>query len=153
MVQITVEIDTSKLTEKLTSEKIDEVREKGMSYAAQEVIRTLMMNSPVDHGLLKMWFAESISADEANIKSPAYYARFVNDGTRPYTITPKGQGLFHAGKQLTKGSALWWEGAPHPVKVVHHPGIKGQHFVEKSIDDVSGRLDGYFLKAIQEVLG
>ena len=153
MVSITVEVDTSKLTEKLSPEKLEEAKLQGMNYATQEMVRVLMQNSPVDHGLLKSWFIDSFSSDEASIKSPALYARWVNDGTGPYEIRPKGVGLFHAGKQLTQGSALWWEGAEHPVKVVHHPGIKGQHFVENSINDVSGRLDGYFLRAISEVLG
>lgn len=141
MVQITVEVDTSKLTEKLSGSKLQEAKEKGMEYATQEMVRVLMRNSPVDHGLLKSWFIDSMSGDEASIKSPALYARWVNDGTGPYVITP------------VSAKALYWEGAEHPVKVVHHPGIKGRHFVENSINDVSGRLDGYFLKAISEVLG
>jgi hypothetical protein len=153
MVQITVEVDTSALTEKLSADKLEQAKEQGMNYATQEMVRVLMQNSPVDHGLLKSWFVDSMSADESSIKSPAYYARWVNDGTGPYTITPKGQATYYAGQKLTSGSALWWEGLDHPVKVVHHPGIKGQHFVENSINDVSGRLDGYFLRAISEVLG
>jgi len=141
MVSITVEIDTSKLTEKLTPEKMKEAMTQGMEYATQEMVKVLMMNSPVDHGLLKSWFVDSMSESEASIKSPAAYARYVNDGTGPYTITP------------VNAKALYWEGAEHPVKVVHHPGISGRHFVEGSINDVSGRLDGYFLKAISEVFG
>jgi len=141
MVSITVEIDTSVLTEKLSGDKLQQAKEQGMNYATQEMVRVLMQNSPVDHGLLKSWFVDSMSADEASIKSPAYYAKWVNDGTGPYTITP------------VNAKALYWDGASHPVKVVHHPGIQGRHFVEDSIEDVSGRLDGYFLKAMQEVLG
>jgi hypothetical protein len=141
MVSITVEVDTSALTEKLSPEKWEEAKLKGMEYATQEMVRVLMENSPVDHGLLKSWFIDTFSSEEASIKSPAEYARYVNDGTGPYTITP------------VSAKALYWEGAEHPVKVVHHPGIRGRHFVEQSIDDVSGRLDGYFLKAISEVFG
>jgi hypothetical protein len=153
MVSITVEVDTSALTEKLSADKLEQAKEQGMNYATQEMVRVLMQNSPVDHGLLKSWFIDTFSSEEASIKSPAEYARYVNDGTGPYTITPKGQATYYAGQKLTSGSALWWEGLDHPVKVVHHPGIKGQHFVEDSINDVSGRLDGYFLRAISEVLG
>ena len=141
MVSITVEVDTSALTEKLSPEKWEEAKLKGMEYATQEMVRVLMQNSPVDHGLLKSWFIDTFSSEEASIKSPAEYARYVNDGTGPYTITPN------------SAKALYWEGASHPVKVVHHPGIKGQHFVENSINDVTGRLDGYFLRAISEVFG
>ena len=141
MASFTIDIDTTGLTSKLSPDKLTEAKQKGLEYSSQELIRVLMRNSPVDHGLLKSWFLESLSSDEAVIKSPAEYAQWVNDGTQPYTITP------------TSKKALYWEGADHPVKVVHHPGIKGRHFVEDSLDDVNGRLDGYFLRAISEVMG
>lgn len=137
----TIDINTTGLTSKLSPDKLTEAKQKGLEYSSQELIRVLMRNSPVDHGLLKSWFLDSLSSDEAVIKSPAEYAEWVNDGTQPYTITP------------TSKKALYWEGADHPVRVVHHPGIRGRHFVEDSLNDVNGRLDGYFLKAISEVMG
>ena len=141
MASFTIDIDTTGLTSKLSPDKLTQAKQKGLEYSSQELIRVLMRNSPVDHGLLKSWFLDSLSSDEAVIKSPAEYAQWVNDGTQPYTITP------------TSKKALYWEGADHPVKVVHHPGIKGKHFVEDSLADVNGRLDGYFLRAISEVMG
>ena len=141
MVSVSVEVDTAGILDKLSPDKVSQVKEKGLSYASQEMIRVLQRNSPVDHGLLKQWFLESLDENEAVIKSPAVYARWVNDGTGPYTIEP-----------VTR-KALYWEGADHPVTVVHHPGIKGQHFVEDSISDVEGRLSDYFLKALSEVMG
>jgi len=141
MASFTIDIDTTGLTSKLSPDKLTQAKQKGLEYSSQELIRVLMRNSPVDHGLLKSWFLESLSSDEAVIKSPAEYAQWVNDGTQPYTITP------------TSKKALYWEGADYPVKVVHHPGIKARHFVEDSLDDVNGRLDGYFLRAISEVMG
>lgn len=141
MASFTIDINTSDLTTKLSPDKLTQAKAKGLEYSSQELIRVLMRNSPVDHGLLKSWFLDSLSSDGAVIKSPAEYAEWVNDGTRPYTITP-----------ISK-KALYWEGADHPVKVVHHPGIKGRHFVEDSLADVNGRLEGYFLKAINEVMG
>ena len=139
MVQVTVDVDLGGLSEKLS--QFPEAKSKGLSYAAEDLVRVLMMNSPVDHGLLKSWFIESLTDDEAHIKTPAEYAAYVNYGTKSYVIEP-------VSKQ-----ALYWEGAEHPVKRVHHPGIKGRHFVEDSIDDVEGRLGDYFLKALEEVLG
>ena len=141
MASFTSDINTSDLTTRLSPDKLTEAKQKGLEYSSQELIRVLMRNSPVDHRLLKSWFLESLSSDEAVIKSPAEYAQWVNDGTQPYTITP------------TSKKALYWEGADHPVRVVHHPGIKARHFVEDSLDDVNGRLDGYFLRAINEVMG
>ena len=153
MASFTIYVDPSSVTSKLSPDKWGQAKEQGMKYVSEELIRVLERNSPVDHGVLKKWFSESLGSDEAVIKSPAEYAQWVNDGTRPYTITPKGQGTYIAGRQITSGSALWWPGADHPVKVVHHPGIKARHFVEDSLDDVNGRLDGYFLRAISEVMG
>ena len=141
MASFTIDINTSDLTTRLSPDKLTEAKQKGLEYSSQELIRVLMRNSPVDHGLLKSWFLDSLSSDEAVIKSPAEYAQWVNDGTQPYTITP------------TSKKALYWEGADHPVRVVHHPGIKARHFVEDSLADVNGRLDGYFLRAISEVMG
>ena len=141
MASFTIDINTSDLTTRLSPDKLSQAKQKGLEYSSQELIRVLMRNSPVDHGLLKSWFLDSLSSDEAVIKSPAEYAQWVNDGTQPYTITP------------TSKKALYWEGADHPVRVVHHPGIKGRHFVEDSLADVNGRLDGYFLRAISEVMG
>ena len=141
MASFTVDIDSSTLTEKLNPSQLTEAKTKGMEYASQELIRVLMRNSPVDHGLLKSWFVESLNSEEAIIKSPAEYAVYVDQGTDPYDITP-------SSKQ-----ALYWDGLENPVKVVHHPGIKARHFVEESLDDVNGRLDGYFLRAISEVIG
>ena len=139
MVQVTVDVDLGGLSEKLS--QFPEAKSKGLSYAAEDLVRVLMMNSPVDHGLLKSWFIESLTDDEAHIKTPAEYAAYVNYGTRPYVIEP-------VSKQ-----ALYWEGAEHPVKRVHHPGIAGRHFVEDSIDEVSSRMDEFFLKALSEVMG
>ena len=141
MASFTIDIDTTGLTSKLSPDKVAQAKQKGLEYSSQELVRVLMRNSPVDHGLLKSWFVESMTSDEAVIKSPAEYAQWVNDGTRPYTITP------------TNKKALYWEGADNPVRVVHHPGIKARHFVEDSLADVNGRLDGYFLRAISEVMG
>ena len=141
MASFTIYVDPSSVTSKLSPDKWGQAKEQGMKYVSEELIRVLERNSPVDHGVLKKWFSESLGSDEAVIKSPAEYAQWVNDGTRPYTITP------------TSKKALYWEGADHPVKVVHHPGIRGRHFVEDSLNDVNGRLDGYFLKAISEVMG
>ena len=139
MVQVTVSVDTNGLSASFA--KFPEAKALGLKYAAEETVRTLMMNSPVDHGLLKSWFIDSIDDTEAHIKTPAEYALYVNYGTRPHFIYP------------TNKKMLYWEGAEHPVPYVVHPGTTPTLFIENSIDDVEGRLDGYFLKALEEVMG
>lgn len=141
MVQVTVDVDTSGLTGKLSPQKLNEAKAQGINYAAQEMVRVLMQNSPVDHGVLKSWFIDSLSDDEAVIKTPAEYAAYVNYGTRPHFIYP------------TNKKMLYWSGADHPVPFVVHPGTTPTLFVENSISEVEGRLSEYFLKALEEVMG
>ena len=141
MVQVTVDVDTSALLDKLSPDKAVQVQSKVVNLAAQDLVRNLMMNSPVDHGLLKSWFIDSISDSEAHIKTPAEYAADVNYGTRPHFIYP------------TNKKMLYWEGAEHPVPYVVHPGTAPTLFVENSIEETEQNMDEFFLTALQEVLG
>ena len=147
MVQISLELHKEGLDNLDTMGK--EVRRSVVSDATQDMTRFLMMNSPVDHGLLKSWFIESLSDERGVIKSPAFYAIYQDQGTRPYTIYPRGQATYHAGRKLTSGSALWWPGAKHPVRKVNHPGLNGKHFVDKSFNQLRPRMGGYLAKALE----
>ena len=135
--EITLEIDTSGIG-KLPG-RWEQARARGLNESAQTLVRFLMQNSPVDHGLLKQWFIESIDDEEARIKSPAEYAIYQDQGTSPYLIQSK-----------RPGGYLFWEGADHPVKTVHHPGIKAKHFVQQSLDELSPLAPGFFLRALEE---
>ena len=73
------------------------------------------------------------------VKSPAEYAIYQDQGTSPYLIQSK-----------RPGGYLFWEGADHPVKTVHHPGIKAKHFVQQSLDELSPLAPGFFLRALEE---
>lgn len=141
MVQVTIDVDLSPFIDKLSPDKFNAAKAQGVNYAAQEMVRVLQRESPVDHGVLKEWFIDSLSEDEAVIKTPAEYALYVNYGTRPHFIYP------------TNKKMLYWDGAEHPVPFVVHPGTSPTLFIENSISDVEGRLNGYFLKALEEVLG
>lgn len=134
--EVTLELDTSGIG-KLPG-KWENARKQGLSYAAQDMVRFLMDNSPVDHGLLRQWFIESIDDEEAHIKSPAEYAIYQDQGTRPYLIFPN------------KKKALFWDGAEHPVKMVAHPGVGAKHFVHNSFLQLQPLVPGYFLKAMEE---
>ena len=135
--EITLEIDTSGIG-KLPG-KWQQAKARGLNDSAQTLVRFLMQNSPVDHGLLKQWFIESIDDEQAVIKSPAEYAIYQDQGTSPYLIQSK-----------RPGGYLFWEGADHPVKTVHHPGIKAKHFVQQSLDELSPLAPGFFLRALEE---
>jgi len=137
MVEITFDLDTSPVG-KLPG-KFEKAKALGLKYAAQDMTRFLMQNSPVDHGLLRQWFIESIDDEEAHIKSPAKYAIYQDQGTRPYLIYPN------------KKKALFWDGAEHPVKMVAHPGVEAKHFVQNSFEQIQPLIPGYWMKALEEV--
>ena len=139
MASFTIDINTSDLTTKLSPDKLTQAKAKGLEYSSQELIRVLMRNSPVDHGLLKSWFLDSLSSDEAVIKSPAEYAEWVNDGTRPYTITP-----------ISK-KALYWEGADHPVHEVNHPGNKAYKYMEEALMANIDNIVEFVMEAIGDI--
>ena len=139
MVDINVEMDAGPLLDKLDPGKAKEISSKALNYLSQEMVRTLMINSPVDHGLLKMWHFASFSDEEVRIRSPARYAVYVNEGTNPHWIEPKNVKALHWDGNFSKGH---WVG-----------GITGRHFVEDSISDVESRMDSYFLQALSQVLG
>lgn len=50
------------------------------------------------------------------------YGAILEEGSKPHVITPK------------NGKALYWKGATHPVKKVNHPGTKGFHTFEKTLE-------------------
>ena len=118
-------------------------KKQGLFYNAQDMTRLLIENTSngnprVIHGRLKSWFIESIDDEEAHIKSPAKYAIYQDQGTRPYLIYPN------------KKKALFWDGAEHPVKMVAHPGVGAKHFVHNSFLQLQPLVPGYFLKAMEE---
>lgn len=49
------------------------------------------------------------------------YGKILEEGQKPHDITPK------------NGKALYWKGASHPVKRVHHPGTEGFHTLENTL--------------------
>ena len=150
MVEITIELDTSPVG-KLT-EKWQKARPLGLKYAAEDMTRFLIQNTSEDsprvvHGVLHSWAIESLDEEQATIRSPAAYAAAQNFGTGPYDIfvSPKSK------------SALFWGaydgGKPIMSKghTIHHPGLKGHHFVEKSFEQLQPLVPGYWMKAFEEV--
>ena len=135
--ELTLEIDTSNIGN--LPSRWQQAKAQGLQESAETMTRFLMQNSPVDHGLLKSWFIESIDEEQATIKSPAEYAIYQDQGTSPYLIQSR-----------KPNGYLFWEGADHPVKTVHHPGIRAKHFVQQSMDELAPLAPGYFLRAFEE---
>ncbi|MCT4593178.1 MAG: hypothetical protein N4A57_02740 [Anaeromicrobium sp.] len=49
------------------------------------------------------------------------YGEILEEGSKPHIIKPKNK------------KALYWKGAAHPVKQVHHPGTKGFKTIENTL--------------------
>jgi phage gpG-like protein len=67
----------------------------------------------------------SLDAHAVTVGTDRPYAAAHQFGTGPYTIRPRSK------------RALYWPGAPHPVRVVHHPGLPARPFFPF---DSSGRM-------------
>ena len=144
MVKVTISVDSSKMQQ--LGEKMPQIRKKGLNYTGQGMLRNLKSNSPVDHGVLKKWYFANQSDEEIEIRTPAYYAKWVNDGTGIYG--PYNTPIIHP--TIGKKFAFQVGGKMVYVKMIR--GQKGQHFVERSIEQTKGQLSGFFIKAIHEVL-
>jgi hypothetical protein len=151
--EITFDLDTTSIGKLPTNWQ--EAKARGLNESAQTMVRFLQTNSPVDHGLLKQWFIDSIDDEQAVIKSPAEYAVFVDQGTRPHWIEPRekkalhweGTGTFYAGGLYhSHGYGGFSKG--HIVG-----GIQGRHFVDQSFNELRPLAPGYFLRALEEVQG
>lgn len=80
--------------------------------------------APVKRGTLRRSITSRVEAggDRGIVGTNLSYARPVHEGSKPHVIRAK------------PGSALFWRGARHPVKVVNHPGSKGNPFLVRAAD-------------------
>lgn len=100
------------------------------------IIRPIMVrNAPVKTTKLRRNIYARTSGLEGQVGpdlSIVPYALYVHEGTRAHEIRP-----------VTK-QALYWEGAPHPVKLVHHPGTKPNPFVQKTAEEMTEPINKIF---------
>jgi len=132
MVQIDVDLSQLQDLSKMTKE----MKIKGMELTAQDLINNLMRNSPVDNGLLKEWAVTSKSDDSITIRSPAYYAGWVNYG---HSQQP---GRYIPG--TWKGKKFRYNPKSKTGMVLKKSHVSGKHFVEKSIKATSKRIPEFF---------
>ena len=104
------------------------VLKRGVDLTSHYMIGQLQVKSPIDTGYLKGWFRWKDEGSMVDIRSPAYYAIYQDQGT--YSYGP----------------------AHRQPKTKNTGGIKPKKFVEKSIKATSGRLDSLWIKAIQDVI-
>lgn len=151
MVKVVIALDDSQYPK--ISEKMPQIKQRGLQLTGQDMLRNLGLNSPVDHGLLRQWYFSDTSLDYIEIRTPSKVASLVNDGTGIYNggsiIKPK------KGKALRFKPGPKWHGPVSKdgfVYLKHSKGQKGQKFVEKSMKQTQTKLETLFIKAINEVV-
>lgn len=92
---------------------------------ADRVIAVAEANSPVKTGEYRASFRKERTRVRGKaavtIKNIAPHALIVEYGSGPHIIEPKNK------------QALYWPGAAHPVKRVHHPGTKAFHVLRNAL--------------------
>ena len=97
-----------------------------LARATLEVATTITANAkreaPAATGRLRRSISYVAGGEARYIVAPNVpYAVPVHEGSRPHVIRP------------TRAKALFWRGALHPVRVVNHPGNKGNPFMTRGL--------------------
>jgi hypothetical protein len=90
--------------------------------ASEIMVSALRTAAPKRTGELAFGVYSKVSGDRATFWDRKDYTKYVLYGTRPHDIRP-------ALKQ-----ALYWPGARHPVRGVHHPGTRPNPFNRTGFD-------------------
>lgn len=95
---------------------------------------------PYRTGQLSLTFFSRIDGLTAMWGPTVDYAAAVEFGTGPHDIVPKNK------------KALFWPGARHPVKRVHHPGSAPNPYMERIIANASAPINALFEEALQVIV-
>jgi hypothetical protein len=90
-------------------------------------------------GFLTQTFQAVLETGKLHWYPTASYARFVEFGTAPHIIEPK------------NAQALYWPGAAHPVRIVHHPGSKANPYMERIIETSQEEINSQFGTALKQI--
>lgn len=115
------------------ADRIPEELKNLVNTAAFAVDREVKEASPVITGNLQgATSIDNLSDYQKRIfvdEGIAPYAIFVIKGTQPHDIYP------------VNGKALYWPGADHPVKVVHHPGTEANDYFSTGVENARPEID------------
>lgn len=70
----------------------------------------------------------------------APYGIYIEMGTKPHVIVP------------VNAKALFWKGADHPVRIVHHPGFPAKPFMAPALERNLDNIQKYFEDAVNNVV-
>lgn len=120
-----------------------------------EIIRKHMVTeAPFKWGDLREGHTvESMGPLESYIFSDVPHFEWVVKGTPPHDIYPRGA-VTYLGFTVREGSgkqALFWEGAAHPVRMVHHPGTKPNDYPSRALENAEGEVEARLQQFMDEV--
>lgn len=101
-------------------------------YAKENITK----NGSVDTGFMRNSTQGKVVALTGTVSNNVKYAIMVEDGTKAHIIKPRFK------------KALYWNGAPHPVRQVRHPGTKGKPFLKPAFEKEVPE----FIKALEKAI-
>lgn len=102
-------------------------------------VRRVVARTPKKTGALMGSIGGQVESSVVGIvRSSLGYAPFVEEGTRPHIIRPR------------NAKALFWPGAAHPVKFVHHPGTTGVGMFRQTAAEMGPLVGAIFAKHLTE---
>jgi len=106
-----------------------------------EAKRQITDMDAIDTGALKASITHKPEGDDSVlVGTNIEYAAHVEYGTGPHDIRPK------------DAKALYWKGAAHPVKVVHHPGSAAKPFLRGALAATKHEIPRIFTETFEEAL-
>jgi len=103
-----------------------------LELSAIEVERAAKQICPRRTGKLARSITHEVEGDVAIVGTNVEYGLIVELGSKPHLIKPD-----------TK-EALFWPGADHPVKVVHHPGTQPKPFLRPALEQCWSKIKEIF---------
>lgn len=126
------------------------------------VMEEMRARVPLRTGFLRESITAAETPDGFMVYPTASYAAFVEYGTKPHDIFPRGYTVIPAkgflGQLISpvKGGVLRWTnewGATIFATHVHHPGFPGRFFVQRTFDAVKLELRRLYSEIVERVLG
>lgn len=125
------------------------------------VMEEMRARVPIRTGFLRESITTAELPDGFIVYPTAKYAAFVEKGTGPHTIFPRGYTVtptkgFMGELKFRSGGVLRWTGPWGDTifaRHVHHPGFPGRFFVQKTFEFVKQELSRLYSEILERVLG
>lgn len=115
------------------------ILDKAVRTGTVELFGQVQRATPVRSGALRETLEMAFGTLWGAIRPTRYYAVYVHQGTGPHDIYPKA------------GKALYWPGAAHPVRMVHHPGTRANPFLVTAANAGQQKVFSIFAKAMDDI--